>query len=44
VDFLFIADPLESFKIEKDSTLAMMRAAQSAGHRLWFVETCSILW
>ncbi|MFY7966238.1 MAG: hypothetical protein ACOVMU_01220, partial [Polynucleobacter sp.] len=24
---LFIADPLDSFKVEKDTTLAMMRAA-----------------
>ncbi len=44
MDFLFIADPLESFAIKKDSTLAMMRAAQAAGHRLWFVETRGIVW
>ena len=44
MDFLFIADPLESFKIEKDSTLAMMRAAQKAGHRLWFCQNHNILW
>jgi glutathione synthase len=44
LDFLFIADPLESFAIQKDSTLAMMRAAQAAGHRLWFVETRGIVW
>lgn len=44
MDFLFIADPLESFKIEKDSTLAMMRVAQAAGHHLWFVETRGIVW
>jgi glutathione synthase len=44
MDFLFIADPLESFKINKDSTLAMMRAAQDAGHRLWFCQSKNILW
>jgi glutathione synthase len=44
MDFLFIADPLESFKIHKDSTLAMMRAAQEAGHRLWFCQSRNILW
>jgi glutathione synthase len=44
MDLLFIADPLESFKIQKDSTLAMMRAAQEAGHRLWFCQSRNILW
>ncbi len=44
MDFLFIADPLESFKISKDSTLAMMRVAQESGHRLWFCQSRNILW
>ena len=44
MDFLFIADPLESFKIQKDSTLAMMRAAQEAGNRLWFCQSRNVLW
>ena len=44
MDFLFIADPLESFKISKDSTLAMMRIAQGAGHRLWFCQSRNLLW
>lgn len=44
MNFLFIADPLESFKIQKDSTLAMMRAAQESGHRLWFCQSKNILW
>jgi len=44
MNFLFIADPLESFKISKDSTLAMMRVAQEAGHQLWFCESRNILW
>jgi len=44
MDLLFIADPLESFKVKKDSTLAMMRAAQQAGHHLWFCQSRNILW
>ena len=31
---LFITDPLESFKIYKDTTFAMMREAQRRGHTL----------
>ncbi len=31
---LFVADPLESFKISKDTTFAMMREAQRRGHQL----------
>ncbi len=44
MDLLFIADPLESFKVKKDSTLAMMRTAQEAGHHLWFCQSRNILW
>jgi len=44
MDFLFIANPLESFKVKKDSTLAMMRTAQEAGHHLWFCQSRNILW
>ena len=44
MDLLFIADPLEYFKIQKDSTFAMMRVAQEAGHRLWFCESKNVLW
>jgi glutathione synthase len=32
---LFIADPLNSFVIKKDSTLAMMKASQQRGHQVW---------
>jgi glutathione synthase len=32
---LFIADPLETFKAYKDSSLAMMGAAHSAGHQVF---------
>jgi len=38
MDIAFIADPLASFKIYKDSTYAMMREAAGRGHRLWFLE------
>lgn len=44
MNLLFIADPLESFKIQKDSTLAMMRAAQAAGHCLWYTQSYGIVW
>lgn len=44
MDFLFIADRLESFKISKDSTFAMMRVAQEAGHQLWFCQSQNVLW
>jgi len=44
MNFLFIADPLESFKVKKDSTLAMMRTAQEAGHHLWFCQSRNVLW
>ena len=44
MNLLFIADPLESFKLKKDSTLAMMRVAQEAGHHLWFCQSRNILW
>jgi glutathione synthase len=41
---LFITDPLESFKVEKDTTLAMMRIAQSAGHEIWYTQSHDLLW
>ena len=41
--FLFIADPLESFKPEKDSTLAMMVAAQKAGHEIYYAWSESLV-
>ncbi len=34
MQILFIADPLESFKIYKDTTFAMMRELQRRGHTL----------
>jgi glutathione synthase len=44
MDLLFIADPLESFKIAKDSTFAMMREAASRGHRLMACEPKDLRW
>ena len=41
--FLFIADPLESFKPKKDSTLAMMVAAQNAGHEIYYAWSESLV-
>ena len=42
--FLFIADPLESFKIYKDTTFAMMREAQRRGHSLAVCEPRHVSW
>ena len=41
---LFIADPLASFKIYKDSTFAMMREAQKRGHMLSVCEPKDMHW
>ena len=41
---LFIADPLESFKIVKDSTYAMMREAQRRGHTVMACEPKDVRW
>ncbi|MFZ4551373.1 MAG: glutathione synthase [Aquabacterium sp.] len=42
--FLFVADPLDTFKTHKDSTFAMMREAASRGHELWACEPQDIVW
>ncbi len=41
---LFVADPIESFKIYKDTTFAMMREAQRRGHTLLVCEPADIHW
>ena len=41
---LFVADPLESFKIYKDTTFAMMREAQKRGHTLSACQPKDIMW
>jgi glutathione synthase len=35
---LFIADPLETFKVYKDSSLAMMQAAYTGGHQVFHAQ------
>ena len=42
--FAFILDPLESLKAYKDSSIAMMRAAQAAGHAVWAIQQPAIHW
>jgi glutathione synthase len=44
MNLLFVIDPLESFKIHKDSTFAMMREAARRGHRLAVCEPSQISW
>jgi glutathione synthase len=41
---LFVADPLSSFKIYKDTTFAMMREAQKRGHQVLACEPQDIVW
>jgi len=44
MDILFIADPLASFKIYKETTFAMMREAQKRGHRISACEQQDLMW
>jgi glutathione synthase len=44
MNLLFIADPLESFKIYKDTTFAMMREAQRRGHSVATCEPQDVMW
>ena len=44
MNILFIADPLESFKIYKDTTFVMMREAQKRGHTLAACEPKDLRW
>lgn len=44
MDILFVADPLESFKIHKDTTFSMMREAQRRGHRVAACEPRHLVW
>ena len=41
---VFIADPLDSFKIYKDSTYAMMVEAARRGHELYFALQEGLMW
>ena len=44
MNILFVADPLESFKIYKDTTFSMMREAQRRGHTVAACEPKDIGW
>ncbi len=44
MNILFVADPLESFKIYKDTTFSMMREAQRRGHRVAACEPRQLVW
>jgi glutathione synthase len=44
MNILFIADPLASFKIYKDTTFAMMREAQGRGHSISACEQQDLMW
>jgi glutathione synthase len=41
---LFVADPLEKFKIHKDTTFAMLREAAKRGHQLFATEAGHLSW
>lgn len=42
--FAFVIDPLAALKAYKDSSVAMMRAAQDAGHAVWVIEQPALHW
>ncbi|MDR7380312.1 glutathione synthase [Rhodoferax ferrireducens] len=44
MNILFVADPLESFKIYKDTTFVMMREAQRRGHSISACEPQDLQW
>jgi len=44
MNILFVADPLEAFKVYKDTTFSMMREAQRRGHRVIACEPADISW
>ena len=44
MEILFVSDPLESFKIYKDTTFAMMREAQRRGHTIVACEPQQLVW
>jgi len=44
MNFLFITDPLQGFKLDKDSSLAMMRQAQARGYTVWVCGTLDLQW
>ncbi len=44
MQMLFVADPLEGFKIHKDTTFAMMREAAARGHQLLACRAQDLSW
>jgi len=44
MNLLFITDPLDSFNLDKDSSLAMMREAVRRGHVVWACGTSELHW
>jgi glutathione synthase len=44
MDILFIADPLDRFKIYKDSTYAMMAEAARRGHAIYTCQPHQLAW
>jgi glutathione synthase len=44
VKLAFVADPLDSFRIYKDTTFAMMREAAARGHALYALEPGDLAW
>ena len=44
MDFLFVIDAPDTLKAYKDTSVAMMRAAQKRGHAVWICEQHSLRW
>ena len=44
MNILFVSDPLDSFKIYKDTTFVMMRQAQARGHTVSVCEPVQLSW
>jgi glutathione synthase len=44
MNILFVADPLDTFKIYKDTTFSMMREAQKRGHTITTCEPRHVSW
>ncbi|HSC23818.1 MAG TPA: glutathione synthase [Casimicrobiaceae bacterium] len=44
MDFAFVLDPLPLLKAYKDTSVAMMRALDARGHRIWALEQPDIYW
>jgi len=40
----FLVDPLPKLKVTKDSSIAMMRAAQARGHEIWTCQREGLCW